>query len=299
LNIINRIYMNTVAEPPQNGVFGLPLQEPWFVHIIHVTFRNYHPPSYGRKSHVHDVYHIVLVSEGEGTFIVDNKPRYCERGDVVLTSPGEWHSFTYEGKRLEYCEVTFEFRNRRGEVLTLPFHEVLAAWSGRSCPMIQVATTNPELHRTIMSEIESMARAGLSQERDHLLKLSAGLGRIFLALYTHLHSSPKPSHADPMQRVHEFVHRHFNEQLTLEQLAEIADVTPNYLSRRFKTRYGTTPITYQHRLRAQAAADLLKTTEHPIKRIAEMVGFRDVYFFSRMFRKVRGVPPAKYRKTAS
>jgi AraC-like DNA-binding protein/mannose-6-phosphate isomerase-like protein (cupin superfamily) len=300
MNIVNRIYINTAAEPLQNGVFALPLEEPWFVHVLHVTFRNYHPPRrLPLKPHVHDVYHVVLVSEGSGTFIVDNKPRFCERGDVVLTSPKEWHSFAYDGERLEYCEVTFEFRNRRGEVLTLPFHEVLTAWSGRDCPMMQVATTNPELHRTIMSEIEAMARAGFHQERDYLLKLSAGLSRIFLALYTHLHSNPKPAQTDPMQRVHEYVHRHFSEQFTLEQLAEIGGVTPNYLSRRFKTLYGATPITYQHRLRAQAAADLLKTTEHPIKRIAEMVGFRDVYFFSRMFRKVRGVPPAKYRRTAS
>jgi iron complex transport system substrate-binding protein len=41
---------------------------------------------------------------------------------------------------------------------------------------------------------------------------------------------------------------------------------------------------------------LLCTTEYPIKQIAEIVGFSDVYFFSRVFRKIRGEPPGRYRK---
>ncbi|HYF50020.1 MAG TPA: AraC family transcriptional regulator [Planctomycetota bacterium] len=301
MDIVNRMYVNTAAAPDLSGVFVLPLDEPWFAHVLHVTFRNVNRATRGvRKPHVHDVYHIVLMSDNAGTFIVDGKPMFLERGGLVLTSPGEWHCFGKNvGESAEYCEITFEFRNRAGKVLTIPFHEVLSAWSGRRCEKIQVTQAGTALHQEIVSEIEQMARVGFTQERDYVLRLNQGLARVFMSLYTHLHSRPREGKkADPMQRVYEHIHKRFNEQLTLEGLAELAGVTPNYLSRRFKSRYGTTPITYQHRLRAQAAADLLRTTEHPIKRIATMVGFRDVYFFSRMFKKVRGLPPARYRKAA-
>jgi len=56
---------------------------------------------------------------------------------------------------------------------------------------------------------------------------------------------------------------------------------------------------YQHRLRIQAASNLLLTTQHPIKKIADLVGFNDVYFFSRMFKKHKGTPPGRFRRVAS
>lgn len=298
MDIINRCFMNTQPDAPLAAVFALPLDVPYYAHVLHTTFRNYNVSSRGAKrTHVHDVYHIVLATGGKGGFVVEDKNIPVERGDLYLTSPGQFHSFgNGENDAVEYCEVTFEFKSRTGAVLTLPFHEVMTAWAGTPCPPILNLSASAELQALLMHEIERMARIGFSNERDFQLYLNEGLARIFLGLYTHAYMRrPASLPVDAMQSVHEHIHKHYNEALSLPTLAKLAGVTPNYLSRRFKMRYGAAPIYYQHRLRIQAASDLLRTTEHPIKRIAEIVGFSDVYFFSRMFKKLQGVPPGAYR----
>src|SRR5438552_3782640 len=132
MNIVNRIFMMTYdGQPP--GLLSIPQREPYFASLLHCTFRNLNPANRGaRNTHVHDVYHIILVTGGRGTFVVGKNKYPVESGQLFLTSPGEWHSFfNAEGEDAEYCEATFEFRNRAGRALTIPFHAALSAWTGK------------------------------------------------------------------------------------------------------------------------------------------------------------------------
>ncbi len=300
MSVINRMF-TTSAQSGPGGVLVIPQRVPYFAKLLHCTFRNVNVPHpKARKTHVHDLYHVVLVTSGKGTFVVGKKSYAVEAGHVFLTSPGEWHSFgNAPGESAEYCEATFEFRDRAQRLLTIPFQAMLSAWTGKRCQPILRATLSAEVHGLVMSEIERMVRLGFSQQPDVELFLNESLARLLLLLYAHVfRERPPESTDDPLQQVQEYIHLHYAEHHSLENLAKMIGFTPNYFSRRFKARYGTTPITYQHRLRMQAAANLLLTTEQPIKTIADQVGFSDIYFFSRMFKKYKGAPPGTFRKMA-
>ena len=299
MDIINRMF-TTTTDRERAGVLIVPQRVPFFANILHCTFRNSNPPSReARNTHVHDVYHVVLATGGKGTFVVGKREYPVESGHLFMTSPGEWHSFfNAAGETTEYCEVTFEFRDRSGRVLTIPFHEMLSAWTGKRCAPRLTTVVGAELHGQIMAEIERMVRIGFSQALDVGLFLNESLARLLLVLFSNLYrEQPVELRNDPLQNVQAYIHKHYADRLSLEDLASIAGFTPNYLSRRFKLRYGTTPITYQHRLRIQAASNLLLTTEEPLKEIADRVGFNDIYFFNRMFKKYKGAPPGQFRKS--
>ncbi|MBA2481893.1 MAG: AraC family transcriptional regulator, partial [Planctomycetes bacterium] len=263
----------------------------------HTTFRQRSAQQPSRRPHVHDVYHLVLVTSGTGTFVIGDETVAISTGDLFLTSPGERHSFANAaGEQTEYCEVTLEFIGSDGRVLTRPFHEVLAAWSGMPCAPIARLRANAELHLAIMGGIEAMARAGFSQRPDYPLALAHGAAQLFMQLHTHALRAEAPASVDRLVAVQLHIQQHYRELLSLDQLSELCGFTPNYLSRRFKARFGATPIVYQHRLRIQAAANLLRTTDHPIREIAVLVGYHDVHVFTRSFRSHEGVPPGRYRK---
>jgi AraC family transcriptional regulator, L-rhamnose operon transcriptional activator RhaR len=277
-------------------VVTIPLEQPYRLHVIHATYRQQADHASTRRPHAHDVYHLVLVSGGRGTFVIGDDILPVASGDLFLTSPGERHSFAKAaGEDTEYCELTLEFIGSDGGVLTRPFHEVLSAWSGAVFAPLGRARANAELHLLITSEIEAMARAGFAQQVDFPLSLAEGTARLFKGLYTHLHRAPPIAAVDRLVPVQLHIQQHYRELLSLDQLSRIADCTPNYLSRRFKERFGATPIVYQHRLRLQAAANLLRTTDHPIKDIADLVGYHDVHVFTRCFRRREGIPPGRYR----
>jgi len=80
-------------------------------------------------------------------------------------------------------------------------------------------------------------------------------------------------------------------------LARQSGMALSTFRRRFRHASGTPLHTYALQCRAGAARKLLGETNLSIKEIAERLGFNDVYFFSRQFRKQTGVPPAAYRKS--
>ena len=69
------------------------------------------------------------------------------------------------------------------------------------------------------------------------------------------------------------------------------------LRRRFREATGLPPHEFVLQARVNEARRLLGETDYPIKHIAQQLGYRDVYFFSRQFRRFAGVPPALYRKS--
>ena len=82
-----------------------------------------------------------------------------------------------------------------------------------------------------------------------------------------------------------------------DALAESAGISPSTFRRRFIEATGTPPHTYLLQQRVAKARQMLGETELPLKTIADRLGYRDVYFFSRQFRKLSGVPPAAYRRS--
>ena len=84
--------------------------------------------------------------------------------------------------------------------------------------------------------------------------------------------------------------------LSYQELAKRASMSLSTLHRRFKSATGTTLHAYTLQCRIAAARELLSETDLPIKMIAEKLGYRDVYFFSRQFGDWMGVSPGAYRR---
>ncbi|WP_019421553.1 response regulator transcription factor [Paenibacillus sp. OSY-SE] len=101
-----------------------------------------------------------------------------------------------------------------------------------------------------------------------------------------------------IQAIHEYIQQHFHENVTLSALSATFHFSPQYIAKKFKEMYNTTVVTYQTDLRMEKAKSLLAHTDMPIIKIAELVGYSDENYFSKVFRKHQGLPPLKYRKQA-
>lgn len=100
---------------------------------------------------------------------------------------------------------------------------------------------------------------------------------------------------EPVVQAIRFIHEHYSEPLTLERIADVPKCSPRHLTRLFKTQTGFSPIDYVIRLRIDKAKELLLDTEATLQEISTTVGYPDVYFFSRMFKKYTGLPPTQYK----
>ncbi|MBO4887404.1 MAG: helix-turn-helix domain-containing protein [Firmicutes bacterium] len=100
----------------------------------------------------------------------------------------------------------------------------------------------------------------------------------------------------PVRRAKEYIFAHLNEKITVSQLAEAVELTPNYLSMLFHQETGQSLSEYIRAQRLLYAENLLLYSSMPISQIAEMLGFSSDSHFIRIFREEYGMPPAVYRR---
>jgi AraC-like DNA-binding protein len=91
-----------------------------------------------------------------------------------------------------------------------------------------------------------------------------------------------------------FIHEHYSEQITRDDLAKYVAVSPRYLTRCFREETGLTPITYLNRYRMNRAKYLLEKGDKTITEVAIAVGFSNSNYFGRVFHRDVGVSPSEY-----
>jgi AraC-like DNA-binding protein len=100
----------------------------------------------------------------------------------------------------------------------------------------------------------------------------------------------------PLRAAVERMKLFYFEPHTVLQLAALAGMSPSHFSRVFKTNFGTSPIDWLRRERINQAKRRLGDTADPVQWIAEAVGYRDRFFFSRDFKKLTGLTPSEFRR---
>jgi AraC-like DNA-binding protein len=98
------------------------------------------------------------------------------------------------------------------------------------------------------------------------------------------------------QRCRAFIEKHCGELPSLQSAAERCHIDLTYLCRIFRRFGRESPYQYLQHLRMNRAADLLQNPPRPVKEVAALLGFPDPYNFSRAFKRVFGVSPARFTK---
>ena len=98
-----------------------------------------------------------------------------------------------------------------------------------------------------------------------------------------------------LARALEFMEEHLAAELSREEVARAAGLSPSHFSHLMRAKTGWSFTELLTRLRVDRACHLLAHTDHPLVRIAQDCGFSDQSYFTRVFRKRTGQPPGDYR----
>lgn len=94
-----------------------------------------------------------------------------------------------------------------------------------------------------------------------------------------------------------YIESNYHREITLEQLADILQVTPYHLCRLFKQVFNTRPFVYITGIRLKKAKELmLQSAGIPVKEIARMVGYNDTSYFCSQFREYEGMTPTQFKQ---
>lgn len=108
-----------------------------------------------------------------------------------------------------------------------------------------------------------------------------------------------PKKKDIIAEIKDYVSKHYNDQITLAELASRFFISPYYLSQLFKQKTGDTYLNFLAQVRIGKAKELLAQTDLKVYEICQMVGYSDTQHFARLFEKLTGCKPSEYRKSHS
>ncbi len=122
------------------------------------------------------------------------------------------------------------------------------------------------------------------------------LERLYVDSYL---TSQKDGYFQSMAKIRQiinFVDANYNKSFDSADIEDRFSISYDHANRLFKKRMGLGIISYRNRLRIEKAKVLLLTTERSVESISDEVGFSDVYYFSRFFKKTVGVSPTHFKR---
>jgi AraC family transcriptional regulator len=162
-------------------------------------------------------------------------------------------------------------------------------------------SSDPLIHQiglALASEVDAGAPAGSIYAESlvntlvaHLLRHYSTASERFRLRFAHFGGLPKHK----LRRVIEFIDENLERDLTLAELAEVADLSPFHFARSFKQTAGSTPIQFLMQRRIDFAKRMLAESELPIVEIGLRAGFKNQSHFATLFRKVTAMTPKAYR----
>ncbi|MPY57587.1 AraC family transcriptional regulator [Streptomyces spongiae] len=203
---------------------------------------------------------------------VDGTAHSLRPGRVSLVPPGTTVRYRYQG-RSEHLYAHLR---------------MAAAGPSRTVPVVQ--DTGPELPFLTGLLLQAVASAAQSPERTR--------AEIWTALWRVAHLTPAAAHPGPHPAVTtaiSHIEAHLAATLTVPDIARVAGVSHNHLTRLFRAETGTTVVGYIRRRRLDRARHLLRATTLSIPAVAASVGIPDLQAFNKACRRELGASPRALR----
>ncbi|MBE6595888.1 MAG: AraC family transcriptional regulator [Ruminococcaceae bacterium] len=249
--------------------------------------------SYHNASKAHRQYELLLLLEGEISYVIEGKAYQVRPGDMIFVAPGEIHALEIDGRySYERMVLLFDTRalHRMAEELqvTLPgFAEGARQHLHIIKRELVTAFGLDRILREIVCCEEEPYRCVLAEAR--LIELAVQLDRL---IHAHGEALALPDVRDPLiAGVVEYIDGHVGEPLPLSRLAERFYVSVSTLSHRFSAVMHISPAQYVTLKKMHCAAELLREG-HSATRVAEMVGYDSYVSFFYNYSKLMKESPA-------
>lgn len=234
-------------------------------------------------------FQLIFIAAGKAHFHFNNDEQetIVHAGHMVLYRPKEPQKYEYYAKdQTEVYWVHFTGNNVTNLLRSYGLTNDKRVFHCGSSSEYQY------LFRAMINELQ-MCQDNYSEMLEMYLR------QIFIKLQRHFKSSITTvnSHAaEEIDKAISYFSEHYNEPISIDDYAEQNHVSASWFIRNFRLYAGITPKQFILQKRIYNAEALLQNTQYNINEIAQIVGYDNPLYFSRIFQKAKGLSPSEYRK---
>ena len=224
---------------------------------------------------------LTYVYAGHGCYIVDGKPIDVYPGCLLSIPRDHWReAYTDEKDPLRLYALNYNM------------YDYECNHIAPDLPLCVDIGINKEL----MYSYAALARIWALKEPTYLLMASSTFLSILSVIMMTLRSEKTAYRDARVQMVADFVLTHLNQPIQTRELQELVDLHPVYLNNLVRKHTGCTLRNFINLIKINVAEDIILHENVPVHVAALRCGFSDIYYFSRIFKKIKGYPPSYVKK---
>ena len=252
--------------------------------------RGIHEPRHNYGEHIHQFCEYVLVMDGELEMVVDGEKYTVCAGEMVVVAPFQVHSFhTPERAKIWICVFSNDF--------IIPMVQYGELCMGRDSSVFKPS----EMLLKHLYALDFINRKSTDYnpikdyEEFHVYR--SAIYMIYAEYLRATKAGMRNASDNVLSSVLTYISTHYMEPLTLQELAARLNYSLPYISKKFKQDMGVSFVHYLQNYRVMQGCRLLSSSSRTLAEISEMVGYRDVKFFSRLVKQMTGLSPADFRRS--
>ena len=263
------------------------------------SIRVWHQPDFGNTEvhrgtsvvrycppHWHEQYHLCAIEAGGGRLFYRGATHNTPAGSLFIVHPFEVHSNqAYDQDGCSYRNLYIDPEWIRGAVLDILEKQTTPFFS-------KPVLFDPALIKAYLQLVQVLETTGSRLERESLfLRLLANLIRNHAS--ERMPVAREGFERKAVGRVRDYLIAHYEQNVSLEHLAQVAQLSKFYLNRVFSAELGLPPHAFQTQVRVAKAKTLLREGLE-ISQVALLTGFADQSHLNRHFKRLVGVTPGEY-----
>lgn len=252
--------------------------------------------------HWHEEMEILVITAGQVDVFIDEECYKAEPGDMLFIRPDSLHSLSgQKGEEVAFFAIDFKYELLDSFWKDTIQQKYLDSFKYGRIALPVFIRPDEEWQREVYRLTGDIRRSYAGAEMGYELLIKARLYEILYLLCLH-GAKPVKEEVDNgsvrvelMKEIIAYMQDNYAGQITLEELAERFHVSDGHLCRLFKSVTRMTMTEYLNHYRVSQSVALLGESERGIGEIAGMVGFNNISYYNKIFRKYMHMTPKEYR----
>ena len=253
------------------------------------------------QRHYHDQYEIYYLLNGERNYFINQRSYHVKKGDLVLINKNILHkTSTIDQKHPAHERILIQFDENlftgiKAEMAAVDLFEIFEQQNVLSLNPEQQLWLEDHLFKLEAEKEKNKNPESLLYLKVMIIELLIFIKRLAEESSSHNLNYPDQKHKN-ISKIAAFISENYQQDLSLDYLAEEFNYSPAYLSRAFKEVTGFNFVEYKNNVRIKEAGKLLQQSSLSVTEIASRVGFNNITHFGRIFKEFTELSPLEYRK---
>jgi AraC-like DNA-binding protein len=254
--------------------------------------------------HYHPEIELIHIEQGSGTQFVGDNIQNFQSGDLLLIGPNLPHYWRCDEKYFQresnlYAQATvvhFSEEMLGKPFLELPENKGICELLLKARLGMKISGKGTEKAKELLKELLNQTSGNKIISLLQILETLAHCTDIKLLSNTHYHHEFDQFDTDRLNHIYQYSVTHFQKKISIEEISEVANISPHSFCRYFKSRSRKTYSQFLLELRIGHACKLLSESYLPVAQVCYESGFNNFANFNKYFKIHTGTSPLAYQK---